>query len=200
VIATLLLLATRAGAAPGADAYFDIGLDYLRKGFYGGARAAFCESLVRAPGQPVPMALLAVAAAAEGRSAGSCAALLRGAYARLPDSTGLRFDLRALLPSARAHELLERDYRRALARARKEERRSILTVLAFLEVQDGDPGSAPSLDRLLADRDGEPYAPALDRLPRRARPQPAPTRPPAGNRSGSPSTKPPTAAGSSVAG
>ena len=96
----ICLLCGLAGAAPDADAYFDIGLQYLRKGFYRPARNAFAESLVRAPGQPVPLVFYAVAAAAEGHSARSCARLLRTAYDRLPAGKGLALDLRRRLPSA----------------------------------------------------------------------------------------------------
>lgn len=161
----VVALASVAGAAPDADGYFDLGLEYLRKGFYARARGAFCESLVRAPGQPVPMAFLAVASAAEGRSAGECAILLRWAYQRLPKKKGLRLDLRKILPSPEALALLQKDYRRRLRRAKEgERRRQVLTVLAFLEVQDGDPVEAAALDLLLKETPADAYGQALARL------------------------------------
>jgi hypothetical protein len=163
-LAPVLLLASAVQAAPDADAYFDLGLEYLRKGFYGPARAAFAESLVRAPGQPVPMALLAVAGAAEGRSPSEGATLLRWAYQRLPKKKGLRLDLRAILPSPQALALLKNDYRRRLRRAAGERRRQVLTVLAFLEVQDGDPRVADALDVLLQETPNDAYVQALARL------------------------------------
>jgi len=166
----VFVLASVAQATPDADQYFDIGLEYLRKGFYARARGAFAESLVRAPGEPVPMAFLAVAGAAEGRRAGECAILLRWAYQALPKKKGLRLDLRKMLPSPRALALLQKDYRRRLGRAAGERRRHVLTVLAFLEVQDGDAATAPALDVLLKEAPGDSYAQALARL----RPKPAP--------------------------
>ncbi len=189
----VLGLACAAGAAPDADQYFDLGLEYLRKGFFARARSAFSESLVRAPGQPVPMAFLAVASAAEGRPAGECAVLLRWAYRRLPKKKGLRLDLRTIQPSARAVELLQKDYRRRLRRATGERRRQVLTVLAFLEVQDGDPVSAPALDLLLKETPADAYALALARLRKKK-----PSRP-GGAERGSSTTSPPTSSGPSSA-
>jgi hypothetical protein len=162
----VVVLASVVQAAPDADEYFELGLEYLRKGFYRRARGAFSESLVRAPGQPVPMAFLAVASAAEGRPAGECAVLLRWAYRKLPKKKGLRLDLRKILPSARALDLLQKDYRRRLRRSKGEPRRQVLTVLAFLEVQDGDPATAAALDLLLKETPDDAYAQALHRLTR----------------------------------
>lgn len=164
----VFVLASLVQGAPDADEYFDLGLEYLRKGFYGPARGAFAESLVRAPGQPVTMAFLAVASAADGRPAGEAAVLLRWAYQRLPKKKGLRLDLRKVLPSPRALALLQKDYRRRLGRAKGERRRQVLIVLAFLEVQDGDPVAAAALDLLLKEMPDDAYAQALARLrPRR---------------------------------
>ena len=160
----VLLLASFAKATPDANQYFDLGLEYLRKGFYARARGAFAESLVRAPGQPVTMAFLAVASAADGRPAGEAAVLLRWAYQRLPKKKGLRLDLRKVLPSPRALALLQKDYRRRLGRAKGERRRQVLIVLAFLEVQDGDPVAAAALDLLLKEVPDDAYAQALARL------------------------------------
>lgn len=173
-------LACLAQAAPDADEYFELGLEYLRKGFYRRARAAFSECLVQAPGEPVPMAFLAVASAAEGRPAGESATLLRWAYRRLPEKKGLRLDLREALPSPRALALLQEDYRRRLARAEGDLRRKVLTVLAFLEVQDGDPVTAPALDLLLKERPDDSYALALARL----RPKPPEPKTPPRNQRG----------------
>jgi hypothetical protein len=167
----VLSLAGGAAAGPSADRYFDLGLEYLKKGFFERARGAFSESLVRAPGQPVPMAFLAVAAAAEGRPVGECAQLLRWAYRRLPKGKALRLDLREVLPSPRALALLKGDYARRLERAAAAQRRPVLTVLAFLEVQDGDPATAPALDLLLKQAPKDTYALALAKL----RPQPPKT-------------------------
>lgn len=188
----MLGLACVARAAPDADGYFDLGLEYLRKGFYARARGAFSESLVRAPGQPVPMAFLALASAAEGRPAGEGATLLRWAYRRLPKRKGLRLDLRKILPSARALRLLQNDYRRRLARAKGDLRRQVLTVLAFLEVQDGDPVAAPALDLLLKQAPDDAYALALARLRGK-------TSRPEGAGRGSSTTTPPTSSGPSSA-
>jgi hypothetical protein len=168
--ACVFLLAGIAGAAPDADGYFDLGLEYLRKGFYRPARSAFAESLVRAPGQPVPLVFYAVAAAAEGRPTRSCAVLLRTAYTRLPAGKGLVLDLRRRLPSPRALALLQADLRRRLARSTSEAQRiDALTVLAFLEVQDGTPATATALEALLKARPKDPFAKALDAVRDRAR-------------------------------
>jgi hypothetical protein len=118
------------------------------------------------------MAFLAVASAAEGRPAGESAILLRWAYQRLPKKKGLRVDLRKILPSPQALALLQKDYRRRLGRAQGEQRRKILTVLAFLEVQDGDPVDAPALDRLLKEKPDDAYAQALARLRPKVAPAP----------------------------
>jgi hypothetical protein len=167
----VVLASSVAQAAPDADEYFDLGLEYLRKGFYARARGAFAESLVRAPGQPVPMAFLAVASAAEGRSSTECAVLLRWAYQKLPKKKGLRLDLRKILPSPRALALLQKDYRRRLSRAVGERRRQVLTVLAFLEVQDGDPVAAAALDLALKEMPNDAYVQALARLRKKPAPK-----------------------------
>ena len=161
----LLVAASPAAAAP-ADDYFDLGLDYLRKGFYERARAAFAECLVRAPGEPVPLVFLGVAAAAEGRAPSVCARLLRKGYENLPEGKSIRLDLREQLPSARALALLHERLSRELAAARPERRLHLLSVLAFLEVHDGSPRSAPALDELARRAPEDPYARAL--RPRKA--------------------------------
>lgn len=166
-----MLLLAAVAAAEDADEYFEIGVGYLRLGFFGAARRAFGESLVRAPGQPVPLAFLGLACAAEGRSPAEAAGLLREAYGRLPEGKALRLDLNELLPSPRALSLLQEDYARRLARARGTERRDILSVAAFLEVHGGS-GAVPALDRLEREFPGDVYA---TRLRASVRPSSAPT-------------------------
>jgi hypothetical protein len=157
----LLLVAGMVGA-DAADEYFEVGVDYLKKGFFKRAREAFSESLVRAPGQPVPLAFLGVASAAEGRPPAEAAILLRWAYERMPKERALRLDLRELLPSEKTLALLQDEYRRALAKDEKRpDRLHLLTVLAFLEVHDGDALHAPALDLLLKARPNDAYAKAL---------------------------------------
>ena len=157
-----LLAAVALGApdSPDADDYFEVGVDYLRKGFYARARSAFAESLVRAPGQGVPLAFAAVASMAGGYSSMECALLVRRAYELLPRGKTLALDLRKLLRSARTLQLLERDFSR-LAAKRKDERPYALTVLAFLQVHDGDPVSSPAVDELLKLDPDDAFALAL---------------------------------------
>ncbi|MGH7163823.1 MAG: hypothetical protein ACREID_10100 [Planctomycetota bacterium] len=172
-----LALAALLAGAPDADNYFEVGLDYLHKGFFARARAAFAESLVRAPGQPVPLAFLGVAAAAEGRPDAQCAKLLRRAVARLPAGKSLRLDLPSRLPSPRALELMKEELR---ARPGLD----ALAVLAFLEVHDGDPFHAPAADALLERLPDDPYARALTRRPPRPPTGSSPTTPPTASESG----------------
>jgi hypothetical protein len=162
----VLVLAASVGSAAPADDYFELGLDYLRKGFYERARAAFAESLVRAPGEPVPLVFLGLAAAAEGRAPAVCARLLRQGYENLPEGKTIRLDLRRQLPSARALALLHRRLSRGLGAATGARRLHLLSVLAFLEVHDGSPRSAPALDELEKRAPKDPYVRAL--RPRRA--------------------------------
>lgn len=172
--AALLLLALPATALD-ADEYFEVGVGYLRKGFYGPARRAFAESLARAPGQPVPLAFLGLAAAAEGRPASEAAHALREAYARLPEGKTLKLRLPDLLPSPKALRLLGDECARRVARARGgEERRDALSVAAFVEVHGGGAGT-PALDRLGAEFPGDAYA---SRLRAGAPPSSGPTSPP----------------------
>lgn len=163
-VLVLLALASVSAAERTADEYFEFGIAYLRKGHYGTARAAFSESLVRAPGQPVTMAFLGVASAADGRPPAEAALLLRWAYERLPDGKRLRIDLRRRLPSARALTLLLHDLRRRAGKAKGPKRLDLLTVLAFLEVHDGDAKDAPALDLLLKERPKDRYALRLAEL------------------------------------
>jgi hypothetical protein len=181
--ALLLLLAAAAAAAQDADEYFEIGVAYLRQGFFGPARRAFGESLLQAPGQPVPLAFMGIAAAAEGRAPREAAFLLREAYRNLPEGKTMRLDLSALLPSERALRILEEQYRRRLARATEPDLRDILSVAAFLEVHGGR-DAAPSLERLERQFEGDAYASRLR----------------AGGPPCSPPTSPPTSSGRSGAG
>ena len=179
----LLLLAGAGAAAPpwtAAD-YFETGLAYLRAGLYSRARAAFAESLERAPDQPVPTAFLGIAAAAERRPARECAAILRRALELLPAGKGMLLDLRAHLPSARSLALLLADYPAAGPR-------DSLAVRAFLEVMDGTPADAPALAALRAAAPEDRYAAALERI---SRTRPPPPSPPASRDSSG--TTPPTA-------
>lgn len=170
----LLLLLVAAAAAEDADEYFEVGVSYLRKGFFGPARRAFGESLVQAPAQPVPLAFMALASAAEGREPREAAFLLREAYKNLPDGKTLGLDLAAILPSERAVRLLGEQYERRLARASASELRDVLSVAAFLETQAGN-GKTPALDRLAREFKGDAYA---SRLRAGASPCSAPTSPP----------------------
>ncbi len=171
--AAILLLVAAAAVAQDADEYFEIGVTYLRQGFFGPARRAFGESLVRAPGEPVTLAFLGLACAAEGRPPAEAARALRAAYANLPDKKTLRLDPNTLLPSRRTLRLLLDECAQGLVRARGRDRLDVLTVASFLEAQDG--GATPSLDLLLREFPGDAYA---SRLRAGARSSPSPTTPP----------------------
>ncbi len=170
--ACLLLLAASVGAED-ADGYFEIGVTYLRQGFFGHARRAFGESLALAPGEPVTLAFLGLASAAEGRPPAEAAKALRAAYANVPEGKTLRLDLDALLPSRKALRLLLDEHARNLRRARGSARLTPLSVLAFLEAQGG--GATPSLDLLEREFPGDAYA---TRLRAGAPPGASPTTPP----------------------
>lgn len=170
----LLLLLASATVAEDADQYFEVGVAYLRKGFFGPARRAFGESLLQAPGEPVPLAFMGLSAAAEGRAPREAAFLLREAYRNLPEGKTLRLDLAALLPSRRALRLLEEQYARRLERAAPGDLRHVLSVAAFLEVHGGS-GKTPALDRLAREFEGDAYA---SRLRAGASPCSPPTSPP----------------------
>ena len=168
VLAAMLLPAERA-VGDESDDYFELGLSYLKTAFYADARAAFSESLVRAPGQAVPTAFAGIAVAAEGRDSRSCAYLLRLAYERLPARRNLRLDLRKLMRSDGDLQLVEQRFQRRLndkkgRGSRGRGRIDNLTVLAFLQVQDGSPESSPALDRLLKERPDDSFALALKKL------------------------------------
>ena len=163
-IAAALLLVAAASAADDATRYFEVGLDYLSKGLYEEAGDAFAESLVRAPGEPVPTAFLGIAIAADGRHPSAAALILRTAYRRLGDKQTLRLDLNKLLPSGKAVAQLRLDFERRLRATEGRLRRDILGVLAFLEVHDGTPKSAPSLDALLKEHPQSAYGLALRKL------------------------------------
>jgi len=162
--AAVLTLLALPCAALDADGYFDLGLDYLRTGFFSRARASFGESLIRAPGAPVTLAFIGVAVCGEGREASLCARLFRMSTARLPKSKGLLLDLRKQLPSERTLTLLHADYTRRLARAKGRERIDTLTVLAFFEVQDGDPANSRAVAKLLEADANDAFALSLKRL------------------------------------
>jgi tetratricopeptide (TPR) repeat protein len=165
----LLLSALPAvGAAHDADGYFELGLAYLKTGFFGHARAAFAESLLLAPGEAVPTVFIGLAASAERRSTPDCAYLLRLGYRRLPKDRSLSLDLRELLPSARALALIHADYTHRLRGEKGFVRRDVLTVLAFLEVHDGAPEKAPALEALLKLAPKDAFALALAKRPQGA--------------------------------
>jgi len=178
----LLLLLAATAVAEDADEYFEIGISYLRRGFFGPARRAFGESLLQAPMETVPLAFMGLAAAAEGRAPKEPSLLLRAAYRNLPEGKTLRLDLASLLPSRRALRLLEDQYRRRLKRASEDDVKDVLTVMAFLEVHDGG-DKTPALDRLEREFEGDAYA-------RRLREGASPCSPP---------TTPPTSSGSADA-
>jgi hypothetical protein len=180
---TLLFLLAATAAAEDADEYFEIGVSYLKKGFFGPARRAFGESLVQAPGQPVPLAFMGLASAAEGRDPREPAFLLREAYRSLPEGKTLELDLAGILPSRRAVRILEDQYARRLASAGSADLRDVLTVAAFLEVHGGAK-KTPALDRLEREFEGDAYASRLR----------------AGASPGSPATTPPTSSAPTGAG
>jgi hypothetical protein len=133
VLVFLLLLAGTGHADPAAG-YFELGVDYLKKGFFDRAIAAFGESLIFEPDQGVPLAFAGIAASCEGRPTHLCARAIRIAYGRLPDGARLRLNLDKLLPNTRSRSLVEREFlrraKRALTRA---EQRDALTVAAFFQ-------------------------------------------------------------------
>jgi len=147
ILLLLLGLAASAGADE-ADDYFELGLGYLKTAFYADSRAAFAESLVRAPGQAVPTAFAAIASAAEGRDSRSCAYLLRLSHQRLPARRTMRIDLRELFRSAEDLRRVEARFQLRHDRGRGRTRDN-LTILAFLQTQDGSPATSSALDALL---------------------------------------------------
>ena len=175
-LALALTLLAALAAADEAERYFELGLGYLRKGMYERSAAAFAESLVRAPGEPVPLAFLGLAVAAAGRPPSEAALILRTGYLHLGDRQTIRLDLRLRLPSAKALAMLHRDLTLCLRSTRGRLRRDILGLLAFLEVHDGSPLRAPALDTLLKEnRASSVYGAQLRRVqrsaPKRAEPQ-----------------------------
>lgn len=166
ILVALALLLPMA-AADDAERYFEIGLDYLKKGLYEHATDAFSESLLAAPGEPVPLAFLGLAvAASERRHFGEAALILRTAYTKLAGKEALRLDLRMLMPSPEALAMLHRDFVRRLRGKQGRLRRDVLGVLAFLEVHDGSPNTAPHLAKLLKDHPDSAYGLALKKLQR----------------------------------
>jgi tetratricopeptide (TPR) repeat protein len=172
--ASMLLVLAALAVAEDADEYFEIGVSYLKNGFFGAARRAFGESLAQAPGEPVTLAFLGLAAAAEGRAPAEVAKALRAAYANVPEKKALRLEIGTLLPSRKALRLLLDEYARHAARASGEKLRDVLAVAAFLEAHGGT-GSMPSLDRLEREFGADDYA---TRLRASAAPCSSPTSPP----------------------
>ncbi|MHC4960213.1 MAG: hypothetical protein ACYTGN_17805 [Planctomycetota bacterium] len=163
-IALIVTVLAAAALADDADRYFSVGLRYLHTGHYEHALDSFSESLIRAPGEAVPMAFSGVAAAASGRHPSEAAMLLRTALHHLGDKHKISLDLRKQLPSARALFMLHTDYVRRLRSTRERLRRDILGVLAFLEIHDGDATTAPHLALLLKEFPDSAYAKALDEV------------------------------------
>ncbi len=137
---------TDAIGAP-ADDYFEVGIDYLKKGFFSASRAAFSESLVRAPRQPVPLALLALASAAEDRPGKETAELLRAAHRALPKGRHFRFDLAKLLPGKKALRLLSADLTRRAKKTKGSAHLDALAILGFLQHHDKTK-DAPAWEKL----------------------------------------------------
>ena len=173
-IALMLLPFAALAVGEDADEYFEIGVSYLKNGFFGPARRAFSESLAQAPGEPVTLAFFGLASAAEGRPPAEAAKALRAACANLPEGKTLTLDLGTLLPSRKALRLLLDDYARRAGKARGESLRSVLAVAAFLEVHGATDGT-PSLDRLEKEFGADDY---VSRLRARAAACSSPTSPP----------------------
>jgi len=172
-ISLLLLALAGSAAADEADDFFELGLRYLETAFYSEARSAFSESLVRAPGEAVPTTFAGIACAAEGRDSRSCAYLMRLGYQRLPARRTMRLDLNKVFRSAEDLRRLEARFRQRLARKRGRTRDN-LTVLAFLQAQDGSPASSPAVDALLKADPNDAFALALKQLrpkPKKATPK-----------------------------
>ena len=165
----LLLALASSAAADEADDFFELGLSYLKTAFYSEARSAFAESLVRAPGQAIPTAFAAVASAAEGRDSRSCAYLLRLAQQRLPARRAMRIDLRKVFRSIEDLRRVEARFQQRYARKRGRTRDN-LTILAFLQAQDGSPETSPALDALMKKYPEDAFGLALKKL----RPLPKP--------------------------
>jgi len=170
-ISLLLLALAGSVAADEADDFFELGLRYLNTAFYREARSAFSESLVRAPGEAVPTTFAGIACAAEGRDSRSCAYLLRLGYQRLPARRTMRIDLNKVLRSAEDLRRLEARFQQRVERKRGRTRDN-LTVLAFLQAQDGSPASSPAVDALLKADPNDAFALALKKL--RPKPKQAP--------------------------
>ncbi|MEE8104425.1 MAG: hypothetical protein V3T86_02705 [Planctomycetota bacterium] len=134
VLVSLLLLAG-VGRADPASGYFELGVDYLKKGFFQRAIDAFGESLMFEPGQGVPLVFAGIAASCDGQPTRLCARAIRVAYRRLPENTVLRLNLQELLPHPRSRSMVEREFLRRAKRARTlPEQRDALTVAAFFRM------------------------------------------------------------------
>jgi hypothetical protein len=171
-------------AADEADDFFEVGLKYLRTGFYREARAAFSESLVRAPSEAVPTAFTALACAAEGRDSRSCAHLVRLAYRRLPAKRHFRIHLSRMLASEADRVRIERRFTKRLAESRGSNRIDNLTVLIFLQIHDGSPDTSSALETLKKERPHDEFLKSLKKS--RAPPQisPKPQKPNNGKKKG----------------
>lgn len=158
-----LLCFTAFAAADEADDYFEVGLRYLRTGFYRDARAAFSESLVRAPNEAVPTAFTALACAAEGRDSRSCAYLIRLAYRRLPSKQRFQIQLDRVLATAANRIRIEKRFAKRLAESRGAGRIDNLTVLAFLQTHDGSPETSTAWTALKKERPNDAFVKALQK-------------------------------------
>ena len=154
------LAGSHATAEPSADEYFEIGVDYLKKGFYRQARRAFAESLLRAPNQSVPLAFAGIASIAGGWPGDEDVAIVRRAYKLLPKGKALRVDLRRVLPTNQTLDGLLRDWEKPAAKLGPRQR-DALEILAFLQTHDSAAKSAPALERLLKMDPKDPYVAAL---------------------------------------
>jgi len=148
-VLVFLLLLAGVGRADPASGYFELGVDYLKKGFFQRAIAAFGESLRFEPAEGVPLAFAGIAASCDGRPAHLCARALRLAYRRLPENTALRLNLQELLPHPRSRSMVERVFLRRARRARSAaEQRDALTVAAFFQIHQPGEERSTALDAL----------------------------------------------------
>jgi hypothetical protein len=171
---TVSLLGPIGGAgsamADEADDFFEVGLRYLKTGFYPEARAAFSESLVRAPNEAVPTAFTALACAAEGRDSRSCALLVRLAYRRLPAHQKFQLRLDRILGNKSKLDRIEQRFAKRLAGARGAGRIDNLTVLAFLQMHDETPKTSAALKQLQKERPGDSFLKSVAKIHAPAKP------------------------------
>ena len=160
-------------AADEADDFFEVGLGYLKSGFYREARAAFAESLVRAPGEAVPTAFTALACAAEGRDTRSCAYLVRLAYKRLPAKRNFQVDWNKVLGGKSNRARIEKAFQVRLKDTKGSARIDTLVVLAFLQIHDGPKAKSPALAMLRKEKPDDALVVAL--TPPKAKKKKAPS-------------------------